>query len=255
MFKELYEYREMIKNLVKRDLRARYKASVMGFLWTFINPLMQLAIYAFVFPFLMRVTEDNYTMFLFVALLPWTAFTSALQIGSTCIVANANMVKKIYFPRIILPLSVVLTNMINYLYCMVIVLIVLPITGIGYSWYIIWFPVIFIIETIFIYAMCLILSALNVLYRDVEHIIGIVTMAWFYGTPILYNISVIPEKVARIYKLNPMVGIISGYRDILFYKQAPNIKFLIYDLIIGIILTIIGTQIFNHISKKFGEEL
>ena len=165
------------------------------------------------------------------------------------------MVKKIYFPRIILPLSVVLTNMINYLYCMVIVLIVLPITGIGYSWYIIWFPVIFIIETIFIYAMCLILSALNVLYRDVEHIIGIVTMAWFYGTPILYNISVIPEKVARIYKLNPMVGIISGYRDILFYKQAPNIKFLIYDLIIGIILTIIGTQIFNHISKKFGEEL
>lgn len=255
MIKEIYTYREMLFNLVRRDLRARYKASMLGFLWTFINPLMQLAIYSIVFPYLMKVTEENYTMFLFVALLPWTAFTASIQNGTTCIIGNADMVKKIYFPRSILPLSVVCTNMINYLYCMVIVLVVLPLSGIGFSWYILWFPIIFIIEFLLAYGFCLILSALNVAYRDIEHIVGIITMAWFYATPILYNMDVLPEKILTLYKANPMVGIIVGFRNVLFYQTSPNLKYLCYDLLFAATLIFIGQKLFDNASKTFAEEL
>ena len=255
MIREIYAYREMLYNLVKRELRSRYKASILGFLWTFINPLMQLAIYSFVFPNLMRVTEENYTMFLFVALLPWTAFQASLQAGTTCVIANANMVKKIYFPKTILPLATVLANMINYLYCMVIVLIVLPVVGIGYSKYLLFFPVVFLAEFLVAYGLCLIFSAFNVLYRDIEHIIAIVTMMWFYATPILYNISIITGKYEFLYKLNPMVGIIIGFRNILFYQEMPNMKYLIYDFVVGLILILVGTKIFESISRRFAEEL
>ena len=203
----------------------------------------------------MRITEENYAMFLFVALLPWNAFVGSLQNGATCIIANGNMVKKIYFPRMILPLSVVLGNMINYLYCMVIVLIILPLTGIGYSWFIIYFPLVFFIEFLVAFGLTLIISALNVLYRDIEHIIGIITMLWFYATPILYNTNIIPVRFQTAYRLNPMVSIITSYRDILFYKTIPDLPGLIYAFIFGIVSILVGTAVFTRVSYSFAEEL
>lgn len=251
----IYKYKEMLYNLVRRDLRSRYKASFMGFLWTFINPLMQLAIYSIVFPYLMRISIPNYTMFLFVVLLPWTAFSSSVQIGTGCIVANSNMIKKIYFPRMILPLSVVLTNIVNYLYCMVIVLLALLITGIGIHVSIAWFPIVLLVQGIFSFGMVLITSAINVFFRDIEHIVGIVIMAWFYATPILYTMDIIPEKLLLLYKLNPMVGVIEAYRNILFYGKNPDFILLGYDFVIAGIMVILGVWVFQKSSVRFAEEL
>lgn len=253
--RKVYEYREMLYNLIRRDLRSRYKASFLGFLWTFINPLMQLAIYAFVFPYLMKVSIPNYTMFLFVVLLPWTAFSSTIQVGAGCIVGNADMVKKIYFPRVILPLSTTIMNIINYLYGMIIVLIALILTGIGIHISIVWFPIILFAQFLFTFGLTLIFSAINVLYRDVEHIIAIIVMAWFYATPILYTIDIIPDRILPIYNLNPMVGIITAYRDVLFYGNIPSISTVFYDIIAGCIMVVIGSFVFEKYSRQFAEEL
>ena len=201
-FHELYEYREMLKSLVRKDLKTRYKGSVLGFLWTFINPLMQLAIYALIFPYLMRVQEKNYAMFMFVALLPWIFFSTSLQSSTECIVENYNLVKKIYFPRQVLPLSVATGGLVNYIYGLLVVLAGLLIAQINVTVYILYLPLILLILYVAVSGFCLMLSALNVYVRDLEHIVNIVTMAWFYATPIVYPFDMLPQWLQNILVFN-----------------------------------------------------
>lgn len=253
--KELYDYREMMYNLVKKDLRTRYKGSVLGFLWTFINPLLQLIIYTIVFSLIMRCNVDQFYIYLFIALIPWIFFTTALQGGATSIIYGKDLIKKVYFPRAIIPLSVVNAAFMNMLFSMVIVFAALLISGIGLSIYIIFLPVVMAIEYLFALGLALIFAALTVYFRDLEHILGIVIMGWFYLTPIVYTMDMVPEELRGYYKFNPMTDIMAVYREILYYKQMPQLETLLGILMWSIIFIIVGYVLFQKLQKHFVEEL
>jgi ABC-2 type transport system permease protein len=254
--KELYDYREMIISLVKKDLRGRYKGSVLGFLWTFINPLLQLAIYTVVFSTIMRAGIEEYYIFLFVALIPWIFFSTSISGGASCILNQKDMVKKIYFPREVLPIAHVTSCFVNMLFCFSIIFGVVFISGIGMNINaILYLPVIFIIEYILALGVAMFSSAITVYFRDFEHILGILTMAWMYLTPIMYSIDMIPEEYKNLFLLNPMTSIIVAYRDILYYKSIPQMTHLLNAIILGIMILIIGIIVFSKLKKNFVEEL
>jgi ABC-2 type transport system permease protein len=253
--KEIWRYRDMLINLVRRDLRSRYKGSVLGFLWTFVNPLLQLIVYALVFPHVLRVNIENYTLFLFVALLPWIFFSTSVLGATTSIVNGANLVTKIYFPRMILPLSVICTNLMNYLFSLVIVFPVLLISGTALSWNVLWLPVVLLVEFVFILGLGLFFSALHVKYRDIEHIMGIVVFSWFYLTPIIFPIEVFPEWVASLLYYNPMTSVITSIRNVLLYAGQPDWPWLLYTFICGSVVTLFGYAVFKRADRTFAEEL
>ncbi|MEG0615543.1 MAG: ABC transporter permease [Oscillospiraceae bacterium] len=258
MFKQLREvftYKEMLISSVKKDLRSRYRGSFLGFLWTFINPLMQLIIYSIVFPFLLRMQEPNYPMFVFVGLLPWIYFTSSIQMATTCIVGNSNLVKKIYFPRMILPISVSTTGLMNYIFGLVIVFPALFISGIKPTPYILLLPVVMLVNYLFTTGICMMLSAMYVFFRDLEHIISIITMAWFYLTPIVFGLNIFPDWVQKILRFNPMTQFVMAYRNVLMYGQPPSPRGFICVTILSVAVFFLGAKIFSKLQRTFAEEL
>ncbi|MHB1393080.1 MAG: ABC transporter permease [Clostridia bacterium] len=254
--KEIYAYREMISSLVKRDLRGRYKGSVLGFLWTFINPLLQLMVYTIVFSTILRAGIDKYYLFLFVALIPWLFFSTSVAGGSSCILTQKDMVKKIYFPREVLPIAHVTTCFVNMLLSFIVIFFVIAISGVGINFLAVWYlPVIMIVEYILALGMAMIFSALTVYLRDLEHILGIIVMAWQFLTPIMYSIDMVPESMMPVFMANPMTPIIIAYRDILFYKQIPHINTLLHAFVLGVVVLAVGSVSFNKLQKHFAEEL
>lgn len=254
--KEIYAYREMIISLVRKDLRGRYKGSVLGFLWTFINPILQLVIYTIVFSTIMRAGIERYYLFLFVALIPWLFFSTALTGGASCILNQKDMVKKIYFPREVLPIAHVTSCFVNMLFCFIIIFAVVFISGIGINLTaVIYLPLIFIVQYILALGVAMFSSAITVYFRDFEHILGIVTMGWMYLTPIMYSTDMIPAECKSLFLLNPMTPIIIAYRDILYYKSAPQMSYVFSSLIMGIIMLLIGIIVFSALKKHFAEEV
>lgn len=253
--KELYSYREMIFELVKKDLRTRYKGSILGFLWTFLNPLFQLIIYSVVFSFVMRVQLPNYYMFMFVGLLPWMFFCTCLQGGATSIISNADLIKKIYFPRIVLPIATVSAAFMNMIFSMVIMFAALLFSGIGFSRYFIYYPFLLILLYALGLGFAFIFSALNVYLRDLEHILGILLMTLFYITPIIYPVEMVPQEYIQWMKLNPMMHVIMAFQDILYYKREPEISTLISIMFFSLSFIMIGYFIFRKLQRNFVEEL
>ena len=256
LFKELYLYRTMIASLVKKDLKGRYKGSVLGFMWTFINPLLQLAVYTFVFKMILKNPMPNYYIHLFVALVPWIFFSSALTTGSKAILGQANMVKKIYFPREVMPISYSTSSFINMLLSFIIIFAVLIFSGIKVSiGALAVLPLIMIIQYFLVTGVTMITSSLTVYLRDLEHIMGVLNMAWMYLSPVVYPISYIPEKYQGIYMLNPMTPIILAYRDILYYGIVPELKIVVYALCESVTVLLLGFLIFGKLKRHFAEEL
>jgi lipopolysaccharide transport system permease protein len=252
---ELLQYRQMLKSLVSSDLRTRYKGSVLGFLWTFINPLLLLLVYTVVFSTIMRINIDHYTVFLFIGLLPWIYFQTSVQNSSNVIVRNANLIKKIYFPREVLPISVVLGGLANYLFGLIILIPALYIAGLSLTWNVIYFPFILLIQTVLILSVALIVSSLTVYFRDLEHILSIIIMAWFYLTPVIYPTTFIPLDYQKYFHLNPLKPIIEAYQSIFYYQVPPDIKALMGIFIYSIVFLIFSAFIFEKLNKRFAEEV
>ena len=254
--KEIYAYREMIFSLVRRDLKGRYKGSVLGFLWTFLNPLFQLIVYTMVFSTIMRSGIEDYYLFLFVALIPWIFFSTSLGGGSSCVLAQQDMVKKIYFPREVLPVSYVTSQFVNMLLSFIVIFAVLIFTRRNMNpSALVCLPVVMIVEYVLALGFTMIMSAVTVYIRDAEYIIGIVTMAWQFLTPVMYSMDQVPEDIRWVFILNPMTYIITAYRDILYLAQIPKLETLVSAVIIGITLLIVGWGIFCKVQKHFVEEL
>lgn len=253
--KELYMYRQFLKTSVKKEFRGKYKKSILGVLWSFINPLLQLLVYALVFPFILRIQEENYIMFLFTALIPWNFFSTTLSQSTSVIISNGGIIKKVYFPREILPISIVLSGAINFLVSCIIILVALLISGMGISPYILYLPIILFIQCLITLAICFVLSAFTVYIRDLEYFINVLLQLWMYVTPVLYSINLIPEKFAKLFYLNPMVQIINAYRNIFYYQTMPDLKALGIWFVIGIVGVIVGYNIFKRFEKRFAEEL
>ncbi|UOF91485.1 ABC transporter permease [Fodinisporobacter ferrooxydans] len=254
-FKEIYQYRQMLRSLILTDLRTRYKGSFLGFLWTFINPLLTLIVYTVIFSTIMRVNIAHYSMFMFVGLLPWIYFSTGLQNSAGSIIRQSNLVKKIYFPRIILPLATVGAALINYLLSLLIMIPALYTSGIFLKWIVIYFLLILLVETILTVSLSILISALNVYFRDLEHILGILLMVWFYFTPIIYVDKMIPEKYKMWFALNPLKPIIESYQNIFLYGVPPQLSSLTKIGLLSVIILIISILIFEKLQKWFAEEI
>ncbi len=253
--KEIYSYREMIKAFIRRDLRGRYKGTFLGFLWTFLNPLLQLFVYVILFKTILKTDIEDYYVHLFVALIPWIFFASSVNDGSVAILSYKDMVKKIYFPREVLPIATVTTGFVNMLLCFLVVFAFsFPVRGINPLALISLVPV-FAVEYILALGMAFFVSAVTVYMRDMQHILGIVTMAWQYLTPVLYSIDNIPKRYMPLFSINPMTPIIVAYRDILYYATVPDLSTLISALMLGGLMLVVGWSVFSRLKRRFAEEL
>lgn len=256
IFKDLYQYRELLKTNVKKDIRGKYKASFLGVLWSFINPLLQVLVYAIVFPYIMKVQTENYLIFLICGIIPWTWFTTCISGGASCITNNANLIKKVYFPREILPISIVTSGMINFLISCLIILIFVVGSGLGLSWHLVFLPLIVIVQYVISLALAFIVSAVNVYIRDTEYAVAFILNLAFYATPVLYSVDMFKGSwLAWIFKLNPMAHLINAYRDMFYVHQIPQLSNLLIWLVIGVVLLIIGYKIFKKLEKRFAEEM
>ena len=255
LFRELKQYREFLKSNVKKDIRGKYKGSFLGILWSFINPLLSVLIYAIIFPYIMKTSMDNYLIYLITGIIPWTFFTMAINTGTISILVNANLIKKVYFPRIILPISSVTSALVNFFISLIIVVIFILFSNIGFSINLIFLPIIIAIQYILLLGITFIVSAIDLYFRDIENIITFVINMLFYATPILYTQDIFPTNLRWIIDINPMAGIINSYRDVFYYKVAPNFSNLFIIFIISLIVLILGYIIFEKLQKRFAEEV
>lgn len=254
--KDIYEYRDMIYSLVKRELRGRYQKSVLGMLWTFLNPLCQIIVYTFVFSVIFENNMENYYIYLTVGTIPWTFFSEALGQGAGSIVSNADMTKKIYFPREVLTIASVTAKLVNMLLSFVIVFFVLFVSGVGVNpAVLVWLlPVIFA-EYLVALGFTLFFASITVYLRDMEYIVGVLLMAWIWATPIMYTLDGRSPAVVSLLYVNPMTSIIVAFHDILYYKVMPSVSSIGIAILIGIVLLIVGELVFAHLEGNFAEEL
>ena len=255
VFKEIYQYRELLKTNVKKEIRGKYKHSFLGVLWSYLNPLLQILVYAIVFPVILKVQQENYLIFVCSGLIPWTFFTTVISQSASVIVANNNIVKKVYFPREILPISVTLSAAVNFMISTLIVLAFSLASGLGLSWQLIFYPIVLLVQMVLCVGLSFFTSSLTVYFRDLEHFIGIALMMMFYVTPIVYSFDSLPPRYVKIMMLNPMAHIIDGYRSIFYSHSIPN--FINLGIVFGasLILCIIGYLVFKKLEKRFAEEI
>lgn len=255
LVQDLKNYREFLKSNVKKDIRGKYKGSFLGVLWSFINPLLSVLVYAIVFPYIMRIKVENYLIYLITGIIPWTFFTSSINMGMISILSNADIIKKVYFPRIILPISTITSCLVNFLISCIIILIFCIGSGLGISIHLLWLPFIAIIQYVMLLGFTFILSAIEMYMRDIEHIVSFILSMAFYVTPILYTPDIFPDNLAWVLKLNPMAYLVNAYRSVFFYQKMPDMMGILIVGIFSIVIFFIGYLIFEKLQKGFAEEV
>lgn len=255
LFKNLYNYRELLKSNVKKEIRGRYKGSFLGVLWSFLNPLLMVAVYAIIFPYIMRVKTPNFLQFLICGVIPWVFFTTVINQGIITIRMNADIIKKVYFPREILPISVALSALVNFLISCIIILLFCICGGIGVSFHLLLLPVIALLQFCFSLGLIFALGAINIYIRDLEYIVAFVLNMMFYATPILYSATLFPERLRWILYLNPMTHMIDAYRDIFMFHRLPTVSSFAFMVGCSLLSLVIGLLIFRKLEKGFAEEV
>lgn len=252
---ELVRYREMFTGLVNREVRARYKGSALGFLWSLLNPLLMMAVYSLVFSVYLRINIPNYTFFLFCGLLPWGWFNTSITNATSTIVANGNLIKKVYFPLEILPLVNVTTNLVNFLFSLPVLFGLMALTQVPFTLNILFLPLLIVIQFLLTLGISLILCTLNTFFRDVEQLLGPILLAWFYVTPVIYQASAIPDQFRFLFYANPMAPLIASYQRIFYAGQPPLLEHLLYGCGVGAAFFLIGYAIFYSQKFNFAESV
>jgi ABC-type polysaccharide/polyol phosphate export permease len=270
-WRDLIDYRYLLRNLVVRDLKARYKNSVLGILWSVLNPLFLMIVFTILFSVLANNQIRQYPIFVLVGLIPWNFFSGSLLSGTTSVTGNSSLVKKVYFPRELLPISALLSNLVNFMFSFAVLIIFLYVFGIGLTVHALWVPVILLTQLIFALGLILLFSSLTVFYGDVLMILEVVLTAWFFLTPVFYSLELFgstatvlgvtfnPAQVMRW--VNPMASIIDGYRTVLWgtYESAGpvsmNPAFLLRTLVTSLLVLGIGYSVFARLDPLFGEKL
>ncbi len=257
VFNNLYEYRELLKSNIKKEIRGKYKGSTLGVLWSFINPLLQVVVYAIVFRYIMRFQIPNYTQFIICGIIPWTFFTNVINQGTTTVRANAGIIKKVYFPREILPISVAVSGLINFLIsCIIVLIFCVPVVGL--SWHLVFVPLIALIQSMFTLGLVFALSAINIYVKDVEYIVTFILNMLFYGTTILYDASMFasaPAILMTLVKMNPLTVIIGEFRSVFLYHEVPALMPMLIVGLLSFAVLLIGYQIFRKLERGFAEEV
>lgn len=253
--KDLWNYRELIYFFTWRDLKVRYKQTLLGASWAVLQPFLTMVVFSIFFGGLAKVPSDGvpYPIFSYTALIPWTLFSKALQDGSRSLVSSANIISKIYFPRLILPLSSTLAGLVDFVIAFVVLLGMMVFYGITPTANIWMLPVFTLLALITAVGFALWLSALNVMYRDVGYVIPFLTQFWMYITPIAYPASMVPEKWKILYALNPLTGVVEGFRwALLGTGEGPGISLLI-SAGIALLVLITGLFYFRRMERKFAD--
>lgn len=254
--KDIYEYRDMIYSLVRRELRGRYKGSVLGILWTYVNPLCQVIIYSAVFSVIFKVNIDKFYLYLVIGMMPWTFFGTCVQTGALCLRMQSDMIKKIYFPREVIPISFVTSAFVNMLFSMIIVFLAVIVSGYWFNFKALLFlPLVMLLEYVFALGITFLFSSITVYFRDMEQIVGLIMMAWIYITPIMYNMEYVPEQLRWLVMLNPMTSIIEMYHQILYYRVLPTENYMIIAFVSSLLMFVIGVLVFVKLERRFAEEL
>lgn len=253
--KEIFKFKNLIYNLVSRDLKVKYKGSILGFFWSLLNPLVMLVVYTIAFKYIIRIKVPNFPLFFLCGFLPWTFLSLSLSVAVSSIKDNANLVKKVYFPREILPLSIVLSNLVQFLLTFIILIPALLFFNIKLGFGLLFLPLIILFQIAFTLGLAYILSALNVFYSDVRHLLEIFLQIWFWLTPIIYPVILVPERFQSLYRLNPAVLFVESYRNSLLENKALSFSALITLFLIGIVSLILGHLVFNRYNKRFAEEI
>lgn len=251
----MFEYRELIRNLVVSDLKVKYKSSILGFGWSILNPLLMMIVLVFVFSHMLRMDVENFSVFLLCGLTSWRFFANGTTSSLWSIIGKAHIVKKIYFPREILVLSVVLSSMVSIiLEFMVFFVLLVIIMGEIHSTLLI-FPIILLLQFILVFGVGLFLAILTVFFRDLTQIWEIVLQAGFFLTPIIYSVSMIPENYLGYYLLNPMTRLMGMYRDIFMYGVIPSFYDFTIVAVICLSILLVGYMFFKKFEPRVGEEV
>ena len=246
-----YRYRELIWALALKELKIRYKRSVLGFLWALLNPALLMLVLTFVFSHIMIIAKPHYAVFLLSVLLPWTFFAQSLSYAVESIVGNGDLIKKVAITKAVFPIAAVISNIINLLLSMIPLAIIVLVTGSPFYWTWIYLPVPLIALTIFTLGGTFFFATANVYYRDVSHILQILLQAWFYVTPIIYDESLFPAKYRWTFKLNPVVYVMHGFRLAVYYGKLPELKSIIASFICAFVALAIGFMIFRKHQDNF----
>lgn len=252
---EVWDYRELLYFLVWRDVKVRYKQTLIGAGWAIFQPAMTMAIFTVVFGNLAKIPSDGlpYAVFAYTALLPWTYFAQALSRSGTGLVSNANLITKVYFPRLIIPLADVITPAVDFLFAFLLLLGMVAWFGISPSWGLLALPLFLFQAMTTALAIGLWLSPLNAKYRDVGHTIPFLTQFWMFASPVVYPVSLIPESWRLIYGLNPMVGVIEGFRWGLLGKENPDFSLMLVSVVVVLLLLVGGVIFFKRMERTLAD--
>ncbi len=252
--RELYQYRGLLLSLTQRELKARYRGSVLGFLWTFLNPTMQMVVYTLLFSVWMRQQIDHYPYFVFIGLLPWIWFSSSMLAGASSISDRRDLLTKVRFPAQVLPASVVATNLCNFLLSIPLLLLFGLLFGRFPSWHVVAFPLVALTQLCVTLALVYLASAINVTFRDLQQIIANLLTMWFFGTPIFYQATTLPEQVRDVLVLaNPMAVMATSYQSIFYEHQLPAAGPLLMWMGIALVLLSVASVIFERRREEFAE--
>jgi lipopolysaccharide transport system permease protein len=259
--RQLTRYRGLIQSLVARELKARYRGSVLGFFWSFFNPLLLLLVYTFVFAYVMPPQQlkeiSNYPLFLFCGLLPWTWFATSLTESSNVLIAGGNLIKKVMFPAEILPIVTVLSNLVHFLFGLpILVAFLIYFDAPLQLSELVWFPVVILVQLLLSVALALILSALTVHFRDIKDILANLITLWFFATPIIYYWKFAPDSIRRFLDVNPFTHLAISYQEILYFPgDFGHWKWLLALGLGSVLLFFFAYFLFDRLRDSFAEEV
>jgi lipopolysaccharide transport system permease protein len=253
--KEVWAYRELLGLFARRDVSVRYKQSFVGIGWAVIQPIMTMLIFTIIFGRFAKLPSEGipYPVFTYCALLPWNYFARSLGDSSDSLVASSNLITKVYFPRLILPLSKVVAGLIDFAIAFIILILMLLWYRIVPTAGLLLLPLFMLIAMISALGVGLWLTALNVKYRDVKFIVPFLTQFWLYASPVAYSITIVPPKWQWIYSLNPMVGVVEGFRWALLGKSPPNVEMMLISFACVLALLVSGLFYFKKMEQTFAD--
>lgn len=258
--KSIIKWRELLWQMVGREVKARYKQSILGYFWVILNPLFQMLVMSFAFSIIMRIPTNAasnipYSIFLFVALLPWTLLSNSLSSASASLVTASSLITKVYFPRTILVLSTIIAKIVDFLFALIILVIYMIIYQIPINFNILWVIPIFLIQQIFTIGLSLFFAAANLLYRDIQYLLNLILILWMYLTPVIYPADIVPERYRFFFQLNPMAVIINAYRQTILGGGVPKYSSLLIAAIVSFIILLIGLNYFKSREKIFADNI
>ncbi|MEO8339516.1 MAG: ABC transporter permease [Nitrospirota bacterium] len=253
--KALWDYRELLYFLAWRDLKARYAQTVMGLAWAVVQPLFMMVVFTVIFGKLARFPSDGipYPLFVYAALVPWTFFAKSLDRSGFSVVAESNLITKIYFPRLIIPLSATLGGLLDFAIAFLLLVAMMVWYGVFPSWNLMVVPFFLLLTILTSLSVSLWLSALFVKYRDVAAVVPLMTQVWMFASPIVYPVSMVPQEWQGLYSINPMVGVVGGFRWALLGAPAPDPAVLALNVLTIAVLLILGMAYFNRMANTFAD--